>query len=80
MRDVYEQLEAAGLSDRVAYGLVGFRSNTTAVPALEYVSRKFSDLTTDGKTFLDQVARISIPSSTPTPPCAATPRASCRSA
>ena len=58
MRDVYEQLEAAGLSDRVAYGLVGFRSNTTAVPALEYVSRVFADLTTDGKTFLDQVARV----------------------
>src|SRR5690606_20241936 len=45
MREVYAQIEAAGLSDRVGYGLVAFRASTKAVPGLEYVSRVFSDLT-----------------------------------
>jgi len=59
MRGVYEQIDAAGLSDRVAYGLVGFRDNTTAAPGLEYVSRVFADLTGSGEDFLRQVGGVS---------------------
>ncbi len=58
MRRVYSQIEGAGLSDRVAYGLVGFRDNTSAVPALDYVSRVFADLTGSGEEFLSQVAAV----------------------
>jgi hypothetical protein len=59
MRDVYDRIDAAGLSDRVAYGLVGFRDNTSAAPGLEYVSRTFADLTGSGEDFLRQVASVS---------------------
>jgi len=59
MRGIYDQINAAGLSDRVAYGLVGFRDSTTAVPALDYVSRVFADLTGSGEEFLRQVASVS---------------------
>jgi len=58
MRDVYAQIEAAGLSDKVAYGLVGFRDSTEAVPALEYEARVFADLTGSGEEFLNQVAAV----------------------
>jgi len=58
MRDVYEQIETAGLSDKVAYGLVGFRDSTSAVPALEYEARVFADLTGSGEQFLSQVAAV----------------------
>lgn len=58
MRDVYEQLDSAGLSDRVAYGLVGFRDNTSAVPELGYVSKVFSELTNSGQEFLSKLADV----------------------
>jgi hypothetical protein len=58
MRDVYERIDAAGLSDRVAYGLVGFRDSTSAVPGLEYVSRVYADLTGSGEEFLNQVGGV----------------------
>src|SRR5690606_11169725 len=58
MREVYGQIEAAGLSDRVGYGLVGFRASTEAVPGLEYVSRLFADLTGSGEQFLSQVGAV----------------------
>lgn len=58
MLGVYNQIEAAGLSDRVAYGLVGFRDNTSAAPGLDYVSRVFADLTGSGEEFLRQVASV----------------------
>ena len=58
MRGVYAQIEAAGLSERVSYGLVGFRDNITAVPALDYASRVFADLTGSGEEFLSQVAQV----------------------
>jgi serine/threonine-protein kinase PpkA len=58
MRDIYEQIEAAGLSDRVAYGLVGFRDSTSAAPGLGYVSRVFANLTGSGEEFLNQVASV----------------------
>jgi hypothetical protein len=58
MRGIYEQIEDAGLSNRVSYGLVGFRDNTDAAPGLEYVSRVFADLTGSGEEFLSQVAAV----------------------
>src|SRR5690606_33813200 len=58
MRDVYAQIEDAGLADKVAYGLVGFRDSTKAVPGLQYVSRVFADLTGSGDEFLRQVADV----------------------
>jgi serine/threonine-protein kinase PpkA len=59
MRDIYDQIEAAGLSERVAYGLVGFRDNTSAAPGLGYVSQVFANLTGSGEEFLNQVASVS---------------------
>ena len=38
---IYKKLEAAGLQDSVSFGLVSFRSNTDAVPGLEYTSKLF---------------------------------------
>ncbi len=58
MRDVYAQIDAAGLADKVAYGLVGFRDSTAAVPALEYEARVFADLIGSGDEFLSQVAAV----------------------
>ncbi|MFS8607546.1 MAG: VWA domain-containing protein [Gammaproteobacteria bacterium] len=58
MRDVYAEIEQAGLSDKVAYGLVGFRDSTDAVPQLGYVSRVFATLTGSGDEFLSQVAAV----------------------
>jgi serine/threonine-protein kinase PpkA len=58
VRGVYEQLDAAGLADRVSYGVVGFRGSTEAVPALGYVSRVFADLTGNGEQFLRQVGGV----------------------
>jgi hypothetical protein len=46
------------LSDRVAYGLVGFRDDMSAAPGLDYVSRVFADLTGSGDEFLRQVASV----------------------
>lgn len=58
MRGVYERIEAAGLSDRVSYGLVGFRASTAAVPELEYVSKVFANPTGSGQEFLNQVRSV----------------------
>jgi serine/threonine-protein kinase PpkA len=62
MRDVYEQIEAAGLAGRVSYGLVGFRASTEAVPALDYVARTFADLTGSADEFLRQVQGVRVAS------------------
>jgi len=44
VRKIYDAIETAGLVDKVAFGLVGFRSSTRKTPELEYVSKVFSDL------------------------------------
>jgi hypothetical protein len=59
VRDVYQRIEAAGLADRVSYGLVGFRDNNDAVPGLGYVSRVFADLTESAEGFLRNVNGVS---------------------
>ena len=43
VRQIYDAIEKAGLADKVAFGLVGYRSNIDKTPELEYVSRVFSD-------------------------------------
>ncbi len=58
MRSIYTQIGSAGLSDRVAYGLVGFRDNTSVVSGLDYTSQVFAELTGSGEEFLDQVAAV----------------------
>ena len=58
MRGIYTQIDSAGLSDRVAYGLVGFRDNTSVVSGIEYTSRIFAELTGSGEEFLSEVAAV----------------------
>ncbi len=57
MRRVYDAIAEARLSDRVSYGLVGFRDSTDAVPGLDYTSRIYADLLdgTRGETFLARI-------------------------
>lgn len=43
VRNIYDALEKARLSDKVAFALVGFRNSVEKTPELEYVSRIFSD-------------------------------------
>ena len=44
VRKIYDAIQAAGLADKVAFGLVAFRSSTEKTPGLEYVSNVLSDL------------------------------------
>ena len=44
VRKIYDAIQAAGLADKVAFGLVAFRSSTEKTPNLEYVSKVLSDL------------------------------------
>lgn len=57
---IYKHIEQEKLLDKVKFGLVAFRSNTKAVPGLEYDKRLFVDPGTvrDGKDFLDKVSTL----------------------
>ena len=44
VRKIYDAIESAGLADKVAFGLVAFRSSTDKTPELGYVSKVLSDL------------------------------------
>jgi serine/threonine-protein kinase PpkA len=44
VRKIFDAIDAAGLADKVAFGLVAFRSSTEKTPALGYVSKVLSDL------------------------------------
>ena len=44
VRRIYDAIESSGLSDKVAFGLVAFRSSIEKTPGLEYVSKVVSDL------------------------------------
>jgi serine/threonine-protein kinase PpkA len=44
VRNIYDAIERAGLADKVAFGLVVFRSSTEKTPAVQYVSKILSDL------------------------------------
>ncbi len=54
---IYRRIEAAGLLDRVKFGLVAYRSNVEASPGLEYVAREYVDPVEvqDGADFLARV-------------------------
>lgn len=43
VRKIYDAIDKVGLADKVAFGLVAFRSSTEKTPALGYVSRVLSD-------------------------------------
>ena len=44
VRRIYDAIETSGLTDKVAFGLVAFRSSTAKTPGLGYVSQVISDL------------------------------------
>jgi serine/threonine-protein kinase PpkA len=44
VRKIYDAIQAAGLADKVAFGLVAFRSSTEKTPDLKYVSKVLSGL------------------------------------
>jgi serine/threonine-protein kinase PpkA len=44
VRKIYDAIETADLSDKVAFGLVAFRSSTAATPGVKYVSKVLSNL------------------------------------
>lgn len=60
IKRVYEQVEKENLGQQVKFGLIAFRSNTKAVPGLEYVSKMYADPNTvkDGADFLAKVADL----------------------
>lgn len=60
VRRIAAQIDKAGLSERVKFGLVAFRSNVQATPGLEYTARLYADpaQVKDGKDFLDRVANL----------------------
>jgi serine/threonine-protein kinase PpkA len=60
MQRVYRSIESNELSDRVSYGLVAFRDNTTAAPGLDYVTRTVADLARgrSGEEFLSLIDSV----------------------
>lgn len=67
VRNIYDQIEAAGLNDKVAFGLVAFRSSTRKTPGLQYASKVFSELRdgsqrSDFERALQQVKEASVSS------------------
>jgi len=44
VRKIYDAIEKAGLSDKVAFGLVAFRNSTKKTKGIDYVARVLSDL------------------------------------
>jgi hypothetical protein len=45
VRGVYDALAAAGLNEKVSFGLVAFRDDPAAVPGVEYLTRTYATLT-----------------------------------
>jgi serine/threonine-protein kinase PpkA len=43
VRKIYDAIDGAGLSDKVAFGLVAYRSSVEKTPEVEYVSKVISD-------------------------------------
>jgi len=60
MQSVYQAIESSGLSDKVSFGLIGFRDNNEAAAGLEYLSRIFVNLDegVSGETFLGNIANL----------------------
>lgn len=60
MSGVYDQITAAGLSDKVTFGLVGYRDSLKGEPALEWPAKTFVTLE-DGRTadgFLNGIGQM----------------------
>lgn len=57
---IYDKIKQEHLQEQVKFGLVSFRSNTKAVPGLEYTSKVFADpnQVKDGEDFLKKVAGL----------------------
>lgn len=57
VRRISERLAESDVADRVRFGLVAYRSNVEAVPALEYTARLYADPNevADAAAFLDKV-------------------------
>ena len=60
VKDFYKALDEAGLAQYAGFGLVGFRSDTRAVPGLEYTTRIFADPNdvTGSDDFLKKTAQL----------------------
>ncbi len=60
MRGVYDAIASANLSDRVSYGLIAYRDNVSAVPGLEYVTRRYVTLDegSSGDVFLRRIGEL----------------------
>src|SRR5690606_36611928 len=60
MQSVYQAIESSGLSDKVSFGLVGYRDNTQAAPGVGYLSQVFVDLEegVSGETFLANMTTL----------------------
>ncbi|SFM23558.1 vWA domain-containing protein [Halopseudomonas yangmingensis] len=57
---IYQRIEKENLGKQVKFGLVAFRSNTDAVPGLEYTSRMYADpnAVQDGADFMARVSGL----------------------
>ncbi|MDF7679327.1 VWA domain-containing protein [Enterobacteriaceae bacterium ESL0689] len=57
---IYDKIKQENLQNQVKFGLISFRSNTKAVPGLEYTTRTYVDpnKVKDGADFLHQVAAL----------------------
>ncbi len=44
VRTIFDQVQKAGLTDKVAFGMVAFRNNLDKAPGLEYLAKVISDL------------------------------------
>lgn len=60
VKQIYSRIESEGLADEVKFGLVAFRSNTKAVPGLEFTSKIYADPNDirAGADFMERVADL----------------------
>lgn len=60
IQKVYEQLAKEKLENQVRFGLIGFRSNTKAVPGLEYLTKVYADPNSvqSGEDFMKKAAGL----------------------
>lgn len=61
VRALYDQMEKAGISDKISFGLVAYRDNLEAAPGLGYTSKVYADPSKikTSEEFLNQVAELS---------------------
>lgn len=61
MRKVYDTIDAAGVRDKVSFGLTAFRDDVGVAPQIEYLTREFVNLKdgVDADTFFRKVDEVS---------------------